>query len=188
MTVICGAIYGFTVLGVSQGLFNNKANGSQLERDGKAVASQLVGQQVPEAAPGTTDPWFHFRPSAGEYDMQATGGTNLGPENPDLVAAIEGYRAAIAKRENVDPADVPADAVTASASGIDRNISPEYAAIQVARVAAANGLSEAEVQGLVDQNTSKRTLGFLGVPTVNVVTLNLDLAAETANPTTPSPQ
>jgi K+-transporting ATPase ATPase C chain len=105
--------------------------------------------------------------------MLSTYGSNLGPNNPDLVASIKDLKAAIAEREGVDPSAVPPDAVTASASGIDPDISPAYAEIQVPRVADANGLSDDQVQRLVDEHTDGRDLGVLGEPRVNVLELNI---------------
>jgi len=140
--------------------------------DGRPAGSALIGQTFD--GPG----WFQPRPSAAgdDYDPQASGASNLGPDNPDLVASIAERRAAVAASNGVDPAAVPADALTASGSGLDPDISPAYAQIQVARVARERGLPEATVEQLVAQNTAGRDLGFIGEPTVNVVTLNAALA------------
>ncbi len=127
-----------------------------------------IGQDFPVADDG----WFHGRPSANDYDGLASSPTNLGPSNPDLVALIDERRAAIAEVEGVDPALVPPDALTASASGLDPYISPAYAALQVDRVAEERGLTVAEVERLVASHTSSRQLGFLGQPRVDVLALN----------------
>ena len=138
--------------------------------EGEVVGSALMAQPV------TGDEWFYPRPSAGDYDGLASGASNLAVTNPDLVDAIAARRADIAVREDVDPEDIPADAVTASASGLDPEISPEYARLQVARVARETGLSEEDVTTMVEDNTKQPLLGFIGEPRVNVVTLNNELA------------
>lgn len=138
--------------------------------DGVVVGSALMAQPV------TGDDWFYPRPSAGDYDGLSSGGSNLAATNPELVTAITTRRAEIAEREGVDEASIPADAVTASASGLDPEISPEYARLQIARVAKETGLSREEVETMVEANTKQPLLGFIGVPRVNVVTLNNDLA------------
>ncbi|MFC9441910.1 MULTISPECIES: potassium-transporting ATPase subunit KdpC [Brevibacterium] len=138
--------------------------------EGEVVGSALMAQPV------TGDEWFYPRPSAGDYDGLASGASNLAVTNPDLVDAIAARRADIAVREDVDPEDIPADAVTASASGLDPEISPEYARLQVARVARETGLSEEDVTTMVEDNTQQPLLGFIGEPRVNVVTLNNELA------------
>ncbi|QZE26096.1 potassium-transporting ATPase subunit C [Brevibacterium casei] len=137
--------------------------------DGKVVGSALMAQPV------TGDDWFYPRPSAGDYDGLASGASNLAATNPELVAAITARRTEIAEREDVDPARIPADAVTASASGLDPEISPEYARLQIDRVARETGLSREEVTTMVERNTKQPILGFIGEPRVNVVTLNNDL-------------
>lgn len=170
-TVILGIAYPVVVWGVGQAAFRDNANGSLIVRDNTVVGSSRIGQTFE----GST--WFLPRPSAGDYDALASGGTNAGPSDTDLIDSINQRRAAIAKSDGVAPADVPADAVTASASGLDPYISPEYAQIQTARVAKARGLDEEKVTDLVKTNTSGRILGFLGEPRVNVLTLNLALDA-----------
>jgi K+-transporting ATPase ATPase C chain len=171
LTVLLGIAYPVAVWGVSQVAFHSHANGSLIHRDGTVVGSTLLGQNF------TGNQWFLPRPSAGDYDAQASGGTNAGPSDEDLITAINKRRAAIAKSDAVAPADVPADALTASASGLDPYISPEYAHIQTARAAKARGLDVGRVAELVRANTSGRILGFLGEPRVNVLTLNLALDA-----------
>ncbi|WP_144589187.1 potassium-transporting ATPase subunit KdpC [Brevibacterium casei] len=137
--------------------------------EGAVVGSALMAQPV------TGDEWFYPRPSAGDYDGLASGASNLAATNPELVAAITTRRTEIAEREDVDPARIPADAVTASASGLDPEISPEYARLQIDRVARETGLSREEVETMVEKNTKQPILGFIGEPRVNVVTLNNDL-------------
>jgi K+-transporting ATPase ATPase C chain len=176
-TVVLGVGYPLAVWGVGQAAFHDQANGSMVtSSDGKVVGSSLVGQSFDGKS---ADEWFQSRPSAaGEkgYDANASSGSNLGPNNPDLLKAVEERRAALAKADGVPAAQVPADAVTASGSGLDPDISPEYASQQVARVASARGLSVATVRQLVASHTESRQLGFLGEPVVNVLALNLALA------------
>jgi potassium-transporting ATPase KdpC subunit len=160
------------VWGIGQVAFQHNADGSLIVRNGTVVGSSRIGQTF------TGDTYFMSRPSAGDYDALASAGTNKGPSNADLIAEIEKRRAAIAQQDGVAPAEVPADAITASASGLDAYISPAYAQIQIARVAQARGLSQQQVEDLVAANTQGRTLGFLGEPRVNVLTLNLALDAQ----------
>ncbi len=177
-TVVLGFAYPLAVWGVGQAAFHDQANGSMVtDSSGKVVGSSLIGQSFDGK---DADRWFQSRPSAaGEkgYDANASSGSNLGPSNPDLTKAVEERRAALAKADGVYAADVPADAVTASGSGLDPDISPEYALQQVSRVASARGLSADAVRKLVDDHTESRQLGFLGEPVVNVLELNLALAA-----------
>lgn len=185
LTVLLGIVYPLAVTGVGQLAFPWQANGSLLAADGShvtsvagsahgpAIGSALIGQSFD----GPT--WFHPRPSAAGtgYDTLASGGSNLGPTNPTLLAAVQERRAQVAAEDGVDPSTVPPDAVTASASGLDPDISPAYAREQVARVAAARGLPVARVAALVEQHVQGRTLGILGEPRVDVLALNLALAA-----------
>ena len=170
-TVVLGLAYPLVVTGISQVLFHGRANGSLIERDGEVVGSSLIGQTFEGAE------WFHSRPSAAGdgYDPLATGGSNLGPESEELLALVEERRAAVAEEDVVEPADVPADALTASASGLDPHISPAYAHQQVDRVAEERGLGADEVRRLVDDHVRGRGLGFLGGERVNVLELNLAL-------------
>ncbi|MEK6310731.1 MAG: potassium-transporting ATPase subunit KdpC [Curtobacterium sp.] len=176
-TVVLGIAYPLAVWGVGQAAFHDQANGSMVtSSDGTVVGSSLIGQSFDGSSAGR---WFQSRPSAaGEkgYDANASSGSNLGPNNPDLVTAIKERQRAVAKADGVPVSQVPADAVTASGSGLDPDISPEYALQQVSRVASARGLSDATVRGLVDEHTESRQLGFLGEPVVNVLELNLALA------------
>ncbi|GAA0930335.1 potassium-transporting ATPase subunit C [Pseudonocardia zijingensis] len=181
-TVLCGICYPLLVWGVARipGLAGN-AGGSVLTVDGAPVGSSLIGVDPVPADPAS-DPYFHTRPAAsaedvlGPADTTTSGGSNLGGFDEGLAESIEQRRALIAARERVAPADVPPDAVTASASGLDPHISPEYAALQVERVARTTGLPAARVRALVADATTGRMLGFLGEPTVNVTVLNLALA------------
>lgn len=155
-----------------------QAGGSLLRNaEGEVVGSALIGQSFTDADGAALPQYFQSRPSAAGdgYDAAASSGSNLGPNNADLVDAVTERREAIADREGVDAADVPADAVTASGSGLDPHISSAYAELQVARVAAERGVSDTEVRELVAAHTTGRDLGFLGEPRVNVVELNLAL-------------
>ena len=171
MTVVLGVAYPAAVWGVGQVAFHDKANGQIVSQDGKDVGSAIIGQNFKVKDPQ----WFHGRPSAAEYDGLASAASNLGPSNPDLLKAIKERQQEIAKAEGVDVSEIPADAVTASGSGLDPYISPAYAALQVDRVARERKLSTATVRALVEDNTSGRQLGFLGEPKVNVLKLNLAL-------------
>jgi K+-transporting ATPase ATPase C chain len=192
LSVILGLAYPLAMTGLAQVAFGSKANGSLLERDGSVVGSALIGQAFTrpvlqdglpkQGADGTpvleADPaYFQSRPSAAGagYDPLSTGASNLGPENPDLVAAIEQRRAAVAALDGVDPRTVAPDALLASGSGLDPHISPAYAAQQVARVARERGLDPDVVRQLVSEHTTGRVLGFLGEPNVNVLELNMAL-------------
>ncbi|GAA2818687.1 potassium-transporting ATPase subunit C [Kribbella solani] len=185
-TVILGVLYPLSMTGIAQVLFPGNANGSIVKVDGKAVGSDLIGQGYTldsgtKDADGkpvmVADPkWFQTRPSAVDYDGMGSAASQYGPNNPELVKLIDERRQEVAKLNGVDPSQVPPDAVTASGSGLDAGISPAYAAIQVNRVARERGMTVVAVQQLVKENTTGRTLGFLGEPYVNVVTLNAALA------------
>ncbi|MFZ7088786.1 potassium-transporting ATPase subunit KdpC [Curtobacterium sp. RRHDQ10] len=175
-TVVLGVAYPLAVTGVGQLAFPHQASGSMVSSGGSVVGSSLIGQSFTGRSAAR---WFQSRPSAaGEhgYDAAASSGSNLGPSNPELRKAIEERRAAVAAADGVPASSVPVDAVTASGSGLDPDISPAYALLQVDRVAAARGLSDAAVRSLVDEHTQGRQLGFLGEPRVNVLELNLALA------------
>ncbi|GAA1910976.1 potassium-transporting ATPase subunit KdpC [Nocardioides hwasunensis] len=174
MTVVLGVGYPAAVWAAGQ-VVADRADGQPVRLDGHVVGSRLIGQQF------DGDQWFHGRPSPNDYDTLASAPSNLGPSNPDLLAGIEERRSEVAAREGVAPADVPPDALTASGSGLDPDISPAYARIQVARVARANGLPVAEVARLVTAHTDGRSLGFLGEPTVDVLGLNLAIATTVAD-------
>jgi K+-transporting ATPase ATPase C chain len=177
-TLALGVGYTLVITGIGQLAFPWQANGSLVsDNAGQPVGSALIGQSFSDAKGHPLPQYFQPRPSAAGsgYDGKASSGSNLGPENTDLVAAIRERRAAIAAFDGVPESAVPADAVTASASGLDPHISPAYAAIQVQRVAAARGLSVARVRALVLANTTGPDLGYLGEPVVNVLRLNLAL-------------
>lgn len=176
LTLVAGVGYPLLVTGIARAVAPAQADGSPVtDRDGRVVGSALLGQAFTDAAGDPLPRYFQPRPSATGYDAAASSGSNLGPENPDLVASIEQRRAQVAAFEGVAPAAVPADAVTASASGLDPDISPAYARLQVPRVAAARGLPEQRVADLVEATIAGRELGFLGEPTVDVLALNLAL-------------
>jgi K+-transporting ATPase ATPase C chain len=172
-TVLCGLAYPLVVLGVAQGAFAHRANGSITEVDGQAVGSELLGQ------PFTGVNYFHPRPSAAGdgYDGLASGASNLGPTNPELVEEQVPERVAAYRAENglADGTPVPVDAVTASGSGLDPHISVANARLQAPRVARARNLTVESVNALVDRSTDGRALGVLGEPGVNVLALNLAL-------------
>ncbi|TDU80062.1 potassium-transporting ATPase subunit C [Streptomyces sp. KS 21] len=202
LTVICGVLYPLAVTGIAQALFDNKANGSEIkDESGRVVGSSLIGQSYnlpkqnpddPEEAAEPDLKWFQPRPSNGlgsnsvnqQYSLILSGATNKAGDNPDLVKLVEDAKAAVIADNStatykVEPSDVPADAVTSSGSGLDPNISPEYAKIQAHRVAEQNGLDVQQVEKLVAKYTTGRTLGFMGEPRVNVLELNTALKALT---------
>ncbi len=179
LAVVCCGLYPLVVFGMAQVLFHDKANGSLIvDAKGAIQGSRLLGQQF------TGDKYFHSRPSAAGngYDATSSGGSNLGPTSQKLHDSIAqnvtDYRSQNGLATN---APVPADAVTASASGLDPHISPENAELQVARVAKIRGVSEEDVRKLIRQNTDAADLGFLGDPGVNVLTLNLALDRASSN-------
>lgn len=169
-TLITGVAYPLLVTGVGQVAFSDQADGSLVERDGEVVGSSLLAQDF------TAPEYFHPRPSAIAYDARDSGGANLGPTNPDLLAAIDDFATAY-REENDLPADaeVPVDAVTMSSSGLDPQISVANAEIQAARVAEARGIPEDVVLELIGEHTAGRGLGVLGESGVNVLELNLAL-------------
>ncbi|MFJ8112530.1 potassium-transporting ATPase subunit KdpC [Streptomyces sp. NPDC096132] len=178
LTVVTGLLYPLLVTGIGQALFHDKANGSMVEVDGKEVGSKLIGQSWNIQGTDKPDPkWFQGRPSHSGYDPLATGSGQLGASDPGLVAAVKAAKEQVAAFNGVPESEVPKDAVTGSASAIDPDISPRYADIQVNRVARANGLTVAQVQKLVENQTRGRTLGFLDQPRVNVLELNIALRA-----------
>jgi K+-transporting ATPase ATPase C chain len=194
LTVLLGLAYPLAMTALAQVAFGSNANGSLVARGGKTVGSSLIGQaftrpvlkngQPQKDAKGDpvveADPkYFQSRPSAAGlgYDPLSSSASNLGPENKDLIAAINDRRATAAALDGVSPAQVAPDALLASGSGLDPHISPAYAQEQIPRVARERGLSLAVVQALVAENTQGRTLGFLGEPRVNVLMLNLAVDA-----------
>jgi potassium-transporting ATPase KdpC subunit len=178
LTVVLGIVYPLAVTGVGQLLFRAQANGSLVSSGGHVVGSSLIGQNFTDAKGNPLPQWFQPRPSAAGasgYDPTSSSASNLGPSDPDLVKAIQGRRASAAALDGVAPASVPPDALTASGSGLDPQISPAYAYEQVDRVAKARGLDAAKVKALVASMVQGRSLGFLGEPTVDVLQLNIAL-------------
>ncbi|MEO3974624.1 potassium-transporting ATPase subunit C [Streptomyces sp. CAU 1734] len=197
LTVVCGVLYPLAVTGVAQGLFPAKANGSEITSGGKVVGSSLIGQSYhlpkkdPDDAGEAVRPdlrWFQPRPSNGlgtnsvntQYSLILSGATNRSGDNDELIQWVKDAKTAVAEDNStagrpVDRSDVPADAVTSSGSGLDPHISPEYAELQVNRVAEKNGLDAGKVAKLVGQHTDGRILGFIGEPRVNVLELNVAL-------------
>lgn len=174
LTVVCGVLYPLAVTGIAQGLFHDKANGSEVTVDGKVVGSELIGQSWNIKGTDKPDPkWFQGRPSNSGYDPLATGSSQLGASDPTLVKNVKAAKEQVAEFNGVPQSEVPKDAVTGSASAIDPGISPDYAGIQVKRVAEHNRLGVAQVEKLVEANTDGRTAGFLGEPSVNVLKLNV---------------
>ncbi|MEY9850306.1 potassium-transporting ATPase subunit KdpC [Streptacidiphilus sp. MAP5-3] len=183
-TVLCGLAYPLAITGISQAAFSDQANGSLVKNaQGQVVGSSLIGQNFTvlskDGKSQTPDSkYFQSRPSAAGalgYDPTASGATNKGTNDAGLAATYTQLKAALAAFNGVSQSAVPPDAITSSGSGLDPDISPAYAAIQVNRVAKARGLSVATVQALVTKYTQGRDLGFLGEPRVNVLELNTAL-------------
>jgi potassium-transporting ATPase KdpC subunit len=181
LTLITGLVYPLAMTGVAGLIFPRQAQGSLVERDGKVVGSELIGQVF------ASDKYFHGRPSAttapdpkdatktipAPYNAANSGGSNLGPSNKALIDRVQGDIEALKKENPATP--VPADMVTTSASGLDPHISPEAALFQVPRIAKARNMPEDRIRQLVEDNTEGRFLGLLGEPRVNVLLLNLAL-------------
>lgn len=196
LSLITGVVYPLVVLGIAQGAFHNKANGSETTLGGRVVGSSLIGQRYDlprrrgQGVPRPDLRLFQPRPSNGlttntvntRYHLLVSGGTNLAGDNEVLVRMVREAKAAVVRDNSVPgfrvrPSQVPADAVTSSGSGLDPGISPQYARLQVHRVAARNGLPVAAVEHIVDRHTAGRVLGFMGDPTVSVLRLNIALRA-----------
>ncbi|MFF9570393.1 potassium-transporting ATPase subunit C [Streptomyces sp. NPDC014685] len=194
LTVVCGVLYPLAVTGVARGVFPDRADGSEITANGKVVGSELIGQRYDlplkkgqeTAAPDLK--WFQPRPSNGlgtnsvntRYELILSGATNRSGDSEELIDWVTAAKAAVVKDNSVpghpvSPADVPADAVTSSGSGLDPDISPQYARLQVRRVAERNHLPVERVEKLVEQHTDGRILGFVGEPRVNVLRLNIAL-------------
>ncbi|MFI5677692.1 potassium-transporting ATPase subunit C [Streptomyces cellulosae] len=182
LTLITGVIYPLAVTGVAQALFHHTANGSQVRADGGVVGSSLIGQQ------DYSLDYFQPRPAQGlgvnsvntRYRLILSGATNRSADNPELIAWVKQTKAEVVKENStagyqVEPSQVPADAVTSSGSGLDPDISPAYADLQIHRVAERNHLPVARVEKLVEDHTQGRTFGFIGEPRVNVLELNIAL-------------
>lgn len=176
--VVLGVAYPLAITGIGQLALPAQSNGSIVTYRGAAVGSSLIGQSFTDKNGNPLRQWFQSRPSAAGagYDGAASGGSNLGPNNPDLVKEIAERTATIEKVDGARAARIPADAVTASASGLDPHISPAYALLQADAVATARGISAASVRKLIHEHTQQRDLGYLGEPTVNVLELNIALA------------
>lgn len=179
LTVVVGVVYPLVITGIGQLALPAQANGSTVTSQGAVVGSSLIGQSFTDPNGNPLPQWFQSRPSAAGtgYDGGASSGSNLGPNNPDLLTAIQQRKRVIEKVDGVGAAQIPADAVTASGSGLDPHISLAYARLQVDAVAKARGISSASVQTLVEAHIQQRDLGYLGEPTVNVLQLNLALSA-----------
>jgi K+-transporting ATPase ATPase C chain len=184
-TVLTGIIYPVFMWGIAQVAFNHQANGSMVSYHGRVVGSSLLCQEFVDAKGNPLPQYFQPRPSdaipspapKGDYGCDPTfsSASNLGPNNQVLVNLIKQRQAQISAFDHVPVSEIPADAVTASGSGLDPDISPANAAIQVDRVAAARHVSPAAIQALVSQYTQGRVLGFLGEPRVDVLNLNIAL-------------
>jgi potassium-transporting ATPase KdpC subunit len=183
-TVLCGLIYPAVMVGVAQLVAPNHANGSMVSYNGRTVGSALLCQEFVDAKGNPLPKYFQPRPSNAVDATSKTdygcnplfsAASNLGPNNPDQIKLIKERQQAIASFDHVPVSEIPADAVTASGSGLDPGISPQNAAIQVNRVAQARNLPTSEVKALVDKYTQGRTFGFLGEPAVNVLELNIAL-------------
>jgi potassium-transporting ATPase KdpC subunit len=181
MTVLTGIIYPLAITGVAEVVFPHQAKGSLIERDGKVIGSELIGQNF------TADKYFHGRPSAttapdpndasktvaAPYNAANSGGSNFGPTNKVFFDTVRLAADTLHVENNKTAA--PVDLVTASGSGLDPDITPAAARFQIARVVKARNLSEVDIAGLVDKFTETRALGFIGEPVVNVLKLNLAL-------------
>ncbi|HEY0117561.1 MAG TPA: potassium-transporting ATPase subunit KdpC [Cellulomonas sp.] len=179
-TAVVGIAYTLVITGVGQLALPARADGSLVRNaGGQVVGSSLIGQSFTDADGNPLPQYFQSRPSAAGkgYDAGASSGSNYGPNNADLVQAITDRKAQVAAFNGVSQDQVPPDAVTASGSGLDPDISPQYAQIQVARVAQARNLPVQQVQAVLDRQTDGQALGYLGEPTVDVLQLNLALDA-----------
>ena len=177
-TVVLGVGYTAVITGIGQLALPYQANGSVITAGDASVGSALIGQGFTDKKGKALPQWFQSRPSAAGsgYDASASSGSNYGPENSDLIAAVKERKAAIAGLDGAAPSSIPADALTASSSGLDPHISPEYALLQVERIARVRTLSVASVTKLVDDQIQAPDLGYLGQSRVNVLELNVALA------------
>lgn len=177
LAILCCGVYPLVVMGIGQALFHDKANGSLItDKDGKVIGSHLIGQAFSKPE------YFHPRPSAAGdkgYDASNSSASNLGPTNQKFYDTLKGSIDQVLKdNPTLKKGDVPADLVTASASGLDPHISPEGAMVQMARVAEARKVSPDAIRNLVEEHTEGPQLGIFGEPVVNVLELNLDLNRE----------
>jgi len=183
MTVLTGILYPLVMFAVAQGAFHHQANGSLVSFHGRVIGSSLLCQEFVTAKGAPLPQYFQPRPSAAtsgasdDYGCNPlySAASNLGPNNPDLVTLIKQRQKQIAAFDHVKVAAIPPDAVTASASGLESFISPQYAYLQADRVASARHIPAATVRALIAAHVQGRTLGFLGEPRVNVLALNIDL-------------
>ncbi|WFB06999.1 potassium-transporting ATPase subunit KdpC [Streptomyces sp. LX-29] len=188
LTIVCGVIYPLVVTGIAQAAFHDEANGSEVTSDGEVVGSELIGQSFDldkkdkDGNPLPDPKWFQPRPSAAgtnavntQYSIVVSGASNLAADSKVLLQSVKDRRKQVAEFNGVPQGEVPVDAITASASGIDPHISPDYAELQVKRVAKENGLPVGTVEKLVEDHTDGRILGFMGEPRVNVLRLNVAL-------------
>jgi len=177
-TVVLGVGYTAVITGIGQLALPHQANGSAITVGDATVGSALIGQGFTDKKGKALPQWFQSRPSAAGsgYDASASSGTNYGPENSDLITAVKERKAAIAQLDGVTGSSIPADALTASSSGLDPHISPEYALLQVERIARVRTLSVASVTKLVEDQIQAPDLGYLGQSRVNVLELNVALA------------
>ena len=177
-TAVLGVAYPLAITLIGQFALPAQANGSLVKSGTTTVGSTLIGESFGDTKGKPLPEWFQPRPSAAGtgYDASASSGSNWGPENKDLIKAITERKKSIEQSDGVTADQIPADALTASASGLDPHISPAYALIQVTRIAKERGLPEAAVRALVESRIQGRDLGYLGEPTVNVLELNLALA------------
>jgi potassium-transporting ATPase KdpC subunit len=187
-TIITGIIYPLALVGLSQAAFSGPANGSLIKFHGRIIGSSLLCQEFVNAKGNPLPQYFQPRPSAAILsgapasdvgcDPRSSAASNFGPNNPTYIALIKMRQKQVSAFDHVPISKIPSDAVTASGSGLDPDISQANAAIQVDRVAAARGITPAQVEALVRQNTRGRTIGFLGEPVVNVLLLNRALDAK----------
>jgi K+-transporting ATPase ATPase C chain len=177
-TVVLGIGYTAVITGIGQLALPWQANGSPVTSGGQTVGSALIGQGFTDKKGNALPEWFQSRPSAAGdgYDATASSASNYGPENTALIKAVKERKAAIAKLDGVSESSIPADAVTASGSGLDPHISPAYALLQVDRIAQVRGLPVASVKKLVETQIQAPDLGYLGQSRVNVLELNIALA------------
>ncbi|MEU1312655.1 potassium-transporting ATPase subunit KdpC [Streptomyces cinnamoneus] len=188
LTVVCGVIYPLVVTGIAQAAFHDEANGSEIKSGGRSVGSGLLGQSYTleekdkDGNPLPDPKFFQPRPSAAgpnaentQYKLLVSGASNLAADSKVLLSSVGQRRTDVAAFNGVSPSAVPVDALTASASGLDPHISPDYARLQAKRVAKANGLPAAKVEKLVEDHVDGRLLGFMGEERVNVLKLNVAL-------------